>query len=150
MRTLKVVRVRDVKMPTRGTKGSAGIDFFVPNDFPGSMVAPNSGIKIPAGVKVKMDPNCALIAFNKSGIATKNNLQVGACVVDSDYQGELHFHLFNVGHEPQEIVAGMKLTQFIILEVGQDEIEELPNELDLFSGIESERGEGGFGSTGIQ
>lgn len=147
--TIKVARVGDVKLPTRGTSGSAGLDFYVPNS--GYTVEPiNPGQKafIPSGIKANVPEGYALIAFNKSGVALKKDLLVGACVVDSDYQGEIHIHVVNVGTKTQTIVPGEKLVQFLLVPVSHDEIEEV-SEAELFSS-NTERGSGGFGSTGIQ
>ena len=96
---MRLSRIRDVKLPTRGTTGSAGIDFYFPNDYPESLctVEPGERFFIPSGIKANVPEGQALIAFNKSGVALKQGLSVGACVVDSDYQGEIHLHLINVG-----------------------------------------------------
>lgn len=79
---LKIARTRNVKMPTRGTSGSAGIDFYVPNDYPESLctVMPGERFFIPSGIKAKVPEGYALIAFNKSGVALKKGLVTGACV----------------------------------------------------------------------
>ena len=147
---MKIAKIRDVKTPTRGTQGSAGIDFYVPNDYPNSLrrVAPGERFFIPSGVKANVPEGYALIAMNKSGVALKKGLMVGACVVDSDYQGEIHLHLVNTSNDDVTIEAGEKLTQFLLIPVDHCGVE-VVNESDLFS-HESDRGAGGFGSTGIQ
>ena len=147
---MKIAKIRDVKTPTRGTQGSAGIDFYVPNDYPNSLrrVAPGERFFIPSGVKANVPEGYALIAMNKSGVALKKGLMVGACVVDSDYQGEIHLHLVNTSNDDVTIEAGEKLTQFLLIPVDHCEVD-VVNESDLFS-HESDRGAGGFGSTGIQ
>tara|TARA_R110001592_G_scaffold361584_2_gene672602 strand:+ start:13839 stop:14306 length:468 start_codon:yes stop_codon:yes gene_type:complete len=143
-----IAKVRDVKTPTRGTIGSAGIDFYVPTDYPQSLcvVAPGDRLFIPSGIKANVPKGFALIAMNKSGISLKKSLMVGACVVDSDYQGEIHLHLINVGNAPAEISPGDKLTQFLLVPVDHCQIN-LVEESQLFNS-ESQRGSGGFGSTG--
>ena len=88
------------------------------------------------------------IAFNKSGIAVKKNLHVGACVVDEDYQGELHLNLTNTGNQPQIIERGDKITQFVLLPVNYaTPVEVEPKNLYT---KKSKRGDGGFGSTGTK
>lgn len=146
---LRVALIRDVKPPTRGTAGSAGIDFFVPNDYPQSLctLAPGERCFIPSGVKANVPDGYALVAFNKSGVALKKQLFVGACVVDSDYQGEIHLHLVNTSNRHVEISPGEKILQFCLLPVDHGLIS-VVNEEDLFSEITA-RGSGGFGSTGI-
>lgn len=146
MKTLKIKRVRDVKMPTRGTQTSAGIDFYVPNDKALDMcIAPSQGVLIPSGIKVDIPAGYALIAFNKSGIATKRGFQVGACVVDEDYQGEVHIHLTNISGRDQLIESGEKIVQFLLLPVEYCAIEEV----ESIHEQETIRGAGGFGSTGL-
>ena len=91
---MKLSKIRNVKTPTRGTTGSAGIDFYVPDDYPSSLctIEPGDRFFIPSGIKANVPDGFALIAMNKSGVAMKKGLMVGACVVDSDYQGEIHLH----------------------------------------------------------
>ena len=146
---MKLAKVRKVKTPTRGTTGSAGIDFFVPNDFNdgiSSTLQPSEGCFIPSGIKANVPENHALIAFNKSGIALKKQLMVGACVVDSDYQGEIHLHLINVSSSPVTIEPGQKLVQFLLVPVNHCEVEVVDSD-SLFEEATT-RGSGGFGSTG--
>lgn len=145
---MKFTKVRDVKSPVRGTEKSAGIDFFVPDDFPGThYLAKGQDIAIPSGIHAKVPEGYALIAMNKSGVATKKHLQIGACVVDEDYQGEIHIHVTNVGNELQEINPGDKLAQFLLIPVFYDTVEEVESVEVLYKGEVTERGTGGFGST---
>ena len=143
---MKIAKVRDVKTPTRGTKKSAGIDFFVPNDFNEVILMPNEAVLIPSGIKVSVPENYALIAFNKSGVATKKQLIRGAEVVDEDYQGEIHINVINTGTLPQIISPGEKIIQFILIPMFYDDVFEV--ELEHLYIEPTERGEGGFGSTG--
>jgi len=148
---VRILKIRDVKTPSRGTSGSAGLDFFVPNDWKQQSIAPGTGLNIPSGIRAIIPQGHALIAFNKSGIAVKNKLQVGACVVDEDYTGEIHLNVINIGNGVQEINPGMKLTQFLLVPVVYASITELnPEDEELFYERQSERGDGGFGSTGLK
>ena len=137
-------KIGDVRTPEYGTDGSAGLDFFVPNDttWESITIASHRGINIPSGIKMKVPQDHAMIAFNKSGIALKG-FQVGACVVDSDYRGEIHLHVFNTTTHDIIIKRGMKLVQFILIPYIKIEAQPVDN-------IESDtpRGTGGFGSTG--
>jgi len=141
---MKITKIKDVKTPQRSGR-SAGIDFFIPNDFPITTINPGEDIFLELGIKVAIPRNYCLIAFNKSGVAIKG-LTVGACVVDEDYQGPIHLHLFNVSKQPVKIMNGQKIIQFLLLPVWHEEIEEVPLS-ELYS-ESSQRGEGGFGSTG--
>jgi dUTP pyrophosphatase len=143
---LKISKIREVKTPIRGTEQSAGIDFFVPYDFEETTVSSGGAVFIPSGIKVNVPAGHALIAFNKSGVALRKTLSVGACVVDEDYQGEIHLHLYNFGNEPTTIKPGEKLVQMVLVPVSYDNVEVVSSE-SLFS-TTTERGSGGFGSTG--
>ena len=145
---LKFIKVKNVKSPTRGTAQSAGIDFFVPDEFETIVLLPGESCFIPSGIKVSLPPNHVLIAFNKSGVAVKRNLHVGACVVDEDYQGELHLNLANAGNQPQIVERGDKITQFVLLPVNYATPTEVEPK-DLYTKA-SKRGDGGFGSTGTK
>lgn len=136
--------------PTRKT-GDAGFDFYVPEDHPTVLLAPGKDILINTHIRSKLAENIALVAFNKSGIATKKKLQVGACVVDRSYQGEIHIHVFNWGSENILIGPGDKLVQFVPIGIDEDEptiYYEGQTSLEEFYPTSTERGEGGFGSTG--
>ena len=144
---MKIQLVRDVKTPTRGTDKSAGIDFYVPNDFENKCLFKGDSLLIPSGVKVQVPEGYALIAHNKSGIAVNHGLTIGASVVDEDYEGEIHIHVIKTAHEPVmvEIKKGMKLVQFVLLRINYENVE-VVNELPKRN---TQRGSGGFGSTGI-
>jgi len=147
---MKFLKVRDVKSPNRGTPQSAGIDLFVPNDFESKTLTPGQSVLIPSGLKVNIPENHVFISFNKSGVATKKNLTVGACVIDEDYQGEIHIHLTNVGTEPTTINPGDKIIQCLLMPIVYESVDMVENEESLWEGKSTQRGEGGFGSTGIK
>lgn len=147
---MKLAKIRNVKTPTRGTTGSAGIDFYVPDDYPSSLctIQPGDRYFIPSGIKANVPEGFALIAMNKSGVSMKKGLMVGACVVDSDYQGEIHLHLINVSNRPVTIEPGDKLTQFLLIPVDHCAVELV--DVDVLFDEETTRGSGGFGSTGVK
>tara|TARA_Y100000593_G_C4304836_1_gene335208 strand:+ start:1691 stop:2161 length:471 start_codon:yes stop_codon:yes gene_type:complete len=152
---LNVMKTKDVKLPERSGR-NAGFDFFVPNDIPhddiigGFYINPNDSDNIPSGIKVRLPKNHCLIAFNKSGIASKYNLVVGACVVDENYTGEIHLNVINVGTEPVLIKPGMKLVQFVLIKQEYCEVIERKTEGELYHEFDKEeRGDKGFGSTGV-
>jgi dUTP pyrophosphatase len=145
--TLRFCRIRKVKSPTRAHSLDAGIDFFVPTDFDSRGLDPNESIKIPSGIRARVPEGFALIAFNKSGVATKLGLIVGACVVDSGYQGEIHLHLVNSSNKNVWIIPDTKIVQFILVPIALSMPEEV-REHELFP-EKSLRGSGGFGSTNV-
>lgn len=155
---MKISLVRDVKPPSRGTSGSAGIDFYIPNDISGVtgncsslnqkiIIRPHGDALIPSGVKARVPKGMALVAFNKSGVAVKKGLLVGACVVDEDYQGEIHLHMTNKSGESVALEIGEKIVQFILIPYSNESVDVVPFE-DLYLEA-TERGDGGFGSTGV-
>lgn len=176
---VKFLKIRDVKSPER-TPGNAGFDAFVPEyneqfardliaknptidiRLPGEEVCgdveeelivklgPGEAVLIPSGLKTKFADNIALEAANKSGVATKKKLIVGAQVVDASYQGEIHLHLINVGKDVQEIRCGEKLVQFIprIIDNEDHRVVEGISSEEFYEGVTTKRGSDGFGSTG--
>lgn len=162
---MNILRTRDVKMPERGTSQSAGIDIFIPNqpdfnikDKDGDLtqiqgpllIKPGQSFLIPAGIKTNVPEGTALIAFNKSGVASKKGLVIGACVIDEDYQGEIHIDIKNVGSKSQTISAGDKITQLLCVPILYPEVTEVFSKEECFGEQETQRGEGGFGSTGTK
>ena len=142
---MKIQKLRNVKTPNRGTAASAGIDFYVPEDFETVSLKPGESVLIPSGIKVQVPRGYALIAFNKSGVAVKQGLSVGACCVDEDYEGEVHLHMINTSNKDQVIATGQKLVQFVLIPVAYFDVEEV----EEIQSRNTERGAGGFGSTGL-
>ena len=145
---MKFTKIKDVKTPTRANSTDAGIDFFIPNTEQPICLSPGHSCFVPSGIKVNVPEGYALLAFNKSGIAVKKSLHVGACVVDHGYQGEVHINLTNVGTENITLEPGDKIVQFVLLPLGDPTVEEVKHD-DLYTETSS-RGEGGFGSTGTK
>lgn len=110
---------------------------------------PGERILIPSGIKVKNNyPGTALIAFNKSGIATSNGLCKLAEVVDEPYIGEIHISVVNTSNLiTVGITENNKIIQFVHLPVIYSEPKEIS--LEEFSKFETDRGEGGFSSTSL-
>lgn len=146
MKTIRMSKVREVKTPTRGTPGSAGLDFYIPEGITAA-VPPGSDVCIPSGIRVDVPAGYAFVAHNKSGVALNKKLSVGACVVDEDYQGEIHLHLVNVGSELVQLEGGDKIVQFLLLPVKYPDVK-IVEDKELFHS-QTSRGAGGFGSTGV-
>lgn len=143
---LSFIKTKDVKSPVRGHPSDAGIDFFIPEDFKTTTLLPGEDILIDSGIKVIVPREYALIFKEKSGVAVKRKLTLGASVIDSDYRGVVHFHLFNNGTIPQVISAGEKIVQGIVFPISLCEPKEITE--DNYNLNCTQRGEGGFGSTG--
>lgn len=85
-----------------------------------------------------------LEAKNKSGMASKRRLVVGACVIDAGYDGEIFINLHNLGHTTQKIFPGEKVAQLVLIPI--ETCGFVVTEEEINTG--SARGAGGFGSTG--
>ena len=139
---LKVKRLsEDAKLPTRGTPGSSGLDVYSPIDFD---IQPRGDALIALDLSFDIPFGWDLSVMNKSGVSTKKHLDKGAELIDSDYTGNCHVHLFNHSDEVVHFNKGDKLAQLVMREVWMGDIEEV-EDLDKTT----ERGSGGFGSTGI-
>lgn len=174
--TLKYTKVREVKSPCRAHETDAGIDFFVPTSLTmddmkpkfetsgcwplvtfnddGTIkdftLKPGQSVLIPSGIKVKVPDGFMLQYTNKSGIASKRGLVVGANVVDIGYEGECHLNLYNVSDHNAVINAGDKIVQGILVKIGFNTPEEVKDEHELYGSTASPRGAGGFGSSGTK
>jgi len=110
---------------------------------------PHERLNIPSGIYCLMEEHGrALIANNKSGVASKLGLVFGASVVDTEYQGEIHINVINTSNKTVRIYEDMKIIQFLETPIYNSVIEEVETLEELYS-TESSRGAGGFGSTGI-
>lgn len=132
----------EIKLPRRATKGSAGYDFYAPFSF---ALKPGETIKIPTGIRAKMEENWVLKLYPRSGLGFKFRLQMNNTVgiIDSDYfysdnEGHIFVKLTNDSNEGKvvEIAAGTGIVQGIFLEYGIT-ID------DAADGVRN----GGFGST---
>jgi len=103
---------------------------------------------IPSGVHAEIPIGYMGIYFNKSGVATKKRLLIGAQVIDTYYDGECHINVHNVSDRNVLIQSGDKLTQMVLIPVVHAQSLEVPLD-ELYSGMKEEehRGAGGFGST---
>ena len=143
----KYIKVRDVKSPEKGTDAAAGIDFFIPNEQETLSLAPNESIFIKSGLKMVIPEGQSLLMVNKSGWG-KKGLVVGAQLVDSDYRGEVHLNLWNISKEYVRLDAGMKIVQGMIIPVPN--LPPMQIDEEEFSVYDNtDRGDGGFGSTGL-
>ena len=155
---LKFYKIRkDAKLPVRVHGQDAGMDlFYCPNlsrepdcywkpegEY---RIPPGESCLVPTGLKVVVPESHMLEIKNKSGIAHKQKLIVGACVVDSGYAGEIFVNLHNIGGSTRTIQPAQKIAQAVLTPVVICGVEETYD--DPFE-EKSERGLGGFGSTGL-
>ncbi len=131
---------KNAKMPERATNGDVGLDFFTPMR---TIIHPNSDALIPLGVKTRFPKGYGLFFMEKSGVATKKKCDIGAMVIDPGYRGIVHAHLFNNSNEKVIFEVGDKVVQGVVMPVWTGQ----PTPV-LMVPDDSERGKGGFGSTG--
>ena len=144
MNKISVKKLRqDAIIPTYGSAQAAGADLYACLDAPVE-IAPGSTAWITTGVAMALPEGYAGLIYARSSLGTKRGLapanKVG--VIDSDYRGEIQVVLFNHGSETQTVMPGDRIAQLVITPVftpGFVETEELS---------ETNRGIGGFGSTG--
>jgi dUTP pyrophosphatase len=170
-----ITLIRSVKVPTRANTNDAGADWYIPDghdDFREDLIKANEGrdliltdaedgqftiiippherIKIPSGLRVNIhDKDTYLAIDNKSGILNGTGLIFTADVIDADYRGECNICVVNTSNDNVWIQTGQKLVQVIQrikinTEYNQISLEEFEN-LE-----ETDRGTGGFGSSGLK
>tara|TARA_R110002049_G_scaffold44005_1_gene129073 strand:- start:1602 stop:2060 length:459 start_codon:yes stop_codon:yes gene_type:complete len=140
-----------VKTPSRSNPSDAGLDIFAHLGKIGDhkSVLPSSSILIPTGLKFGVPHGYMLQVMNRSSIAAKRGLVVGAHVVDSGYNGEVFINLHNVGSRSQDIYHGDKIAQLVMIPVVPFRaMENLDNDLYNDRISISKRGDGALGSTG--
>lgn len=144
---LKIKRLnKNATIPSKSTSGSAGYDLTACIDEP--IVIPRGAIKvIPLGIATEVSSNdVAMFIYPRSGLSTKNGITLANSVglIDADYRGEWKVSLINNGNESFEVTNGMRIAQLVVMNVLSPsivEVDELNN---------TERGTGGFGSTGME
>jgi dUTP pyrophosphatase len=141
----RLTHALDLPLPTYATEGSAGLDLLAANDEPMTLAA-GGRTAVPCGIAIALPPGFEAQVRPRSGLALHHGITVlnAPGTIDSDYRGEVKAILVNLGDAAFEISRGMKIAQLVIARyehVGLVDVSELPA---------SERGQGGFGSTGMK
>ncbi|MFN9497499.1 MAG: dUTP diphosphatase [Erythrobacteraceae bacterium] len=128
-------------LPAYATSGAAGMDIVSAEQV---TIAPGARLAVATGLAVAIPEGFELQVRPRSGLALKHGISVPNTpgTIDSDYRGELKVILVNLGHEPFAIARGDRIAQLVLAPVVQAVWDEVAD-LDA-----TERGEGGFGSTG--
>ena len=139
--------------PVRANPSDAGLDLrWTPSEESETVmtVLPGESILVPTGCKFAIPHGYMMEIKNKSGIAYKRQLLVGACVVDSGYEGEVFVNLHNIGTEAQHLEPGSKVAQAVIVPVVHARFmaSATPDIYDWYPITISNRGSGALGSTG--
>ena len=155
---IKVNKIHeDAHLPSYGSKYAACADLYAYIGFDDAtlvdkdgnrciMIQPGETVKIGTGLRMAPPEGWYVAIYARSGLATKNGLapanKTGIC--DQDYRGEYIVALHNHSNNPQMITHGDRIAQMAVVPYWQGQFEEV-TELD-----DTERGEGGFGSTGVK
>ena len=144
MSTIRVKKLNEKAiLPTYGSAEAAGADLYACLEEPVT-IQPGETAWIPTGIALEVPKGCAGLVYARSGLGVKRGLapanKVG--VIDSDYRGQIHVVLLNHGKTEQTIQHGERIAQFLITPVLTPVYEEAQELSD------TDRGAGGFGSTG--
>ena len=152
MLNIKIKRLSETAIaPTYGSQKAAGMDLYADIGYADDShpdfitIQPHEVAKIGCGFAFQPPEGYVGYIYARSGLATKRHLRLGNCVgvADEDYRGEYIVPLFNDGDEAQIIHHGDRIAQLIFMPYEQALLTEV-DELD-----ETDRGSGGFGSTGV-
>lgn len=149
MKTLDV-RVLDARLhgqlPEYATSGSAGLDLRACVDAP-LVIEPGTTHLVPTGMSIHLgDPGLAAVILPRSGLGHKHGIVLGNLVglIDSDYQGQLMVSCWNRGASAYTVQPGERIAQLVVVPVVQVELQRV----EEFTA--TERGSGGFGSSGTR
>ena len=143
---MKIKRLNEkAVIPSRGSEDAAGCDLYAVLEEPEVLIQPHETKMIDTGWAMRVPKRCFGAIFARSGLASKQGLRPANCVgvIDSDYRGPVKVALHNDSEEVRTVTDGERVAQLVIMpcfNVDFTEVEELD---------ETERGEGGFGSTGL-
>lgn len=142
---LRIKKVKDnAKIPKAATSGSAGMDLYACIDEK-ITVEPQKIVVIPTGIAIELpDPSSAAFIYARSGLGIRHGICLanGVGVIDSDYRGEICVGLCNVSDEPYTVEPFERIAQMVIAPVI------VPTVTEVTELSDTERGAGGFGSTG--
>jgi dUTP pyrophosphatase len=137
---LKIKKLHpDAKLPRYEKEGDAAFELFALED---TTIEPDERVSVPTGIAMEIPYGCVGLIWDKSGLSHKHGLKTLGGVVDAGYRGEVRVGIINLSKEPYTFEKGHKVAQMIVQKREEMVIEEVEELSD------SERGEGGFGSTG--
>ena len=141
---LQAAHACHLPLPAYQTAGAAGMDLQAALGPDTVTLLPGMRTAVPTGLHLSMPPTMEAQIRPRSGLALKQGVTVvnAPGTIDSDYRGEIKILLINLGQEPVEITDGMRIAQMVLAPILRPEIT-YRDTLD-----ETERGSGGFGSTG--
>ena len=135
---LKVMLARGAKMPTRAHENDAGFDLYSPVD---ALIYNDDSVVIDTGVHVQIPPGYVGLVKSKSGLNVWHSV-TSEGVIASGYTGSIRVKLYNHGRCAVSIARNQKISQLVIVPIATPEL------LLVDEFLQTERGDGGFGSTG--
>lgn len=151
---LEYAKVRESsKSPTRSNPSDAGMDVYYCSDNEDVVAIPPLGkVTLGTGLRFSIPHGYAMEIKNRSGMASKKGLIVGAHLIDPGYEGEVKIDLHNVSNQMQVVKPGDKIAQFVVYPIVHvrmiEREEDALYENEEHPIVISDRGDGGFGSTG--
>jgi dUTP diphosphatase len=140
---LRVARLDErAQLPTRAHDGDAGLDLYALED---GVLGPGARASVATGIAVEIPPGHAGLVLPRSGLAARHGISVvnAPGLIDSGYRGEVRVLLLNTDREqPFQIAAGARIAQLVLVQVALT----APLEVEVLG--ETDRGAGGFGSSG--
>ena len=130
---------RGSPIPAHGTMEAAGYDIAATETV---MIKPGGVVRVHTGLRLQMPPGAHALLIGRSSMGSRE-LLVFPAIIDSDYRGEIMVQVINLGHNDERLIMdGDRIAQLVFME--HEDVDMIPvDELD-----ETERGSGGFGSTG--
>ena len=136
---LIVSKLSDIAIiPKRGSLYAAGLDLYTPT---AGIVEPGQRLLVKLDIAIELPQGTFGHILPRSGLALKNGIHIGAGIIDEDYRGNVGVLLFNLGEEPYVFNVGDRIAQLVVKPYTR---------VNVFENVlsESERGSGGFGSSG--
>ena len=133
-------------LPAYATEASAGMDLRAATEVPLTL-APGDAALLPSGIAIHVaDPGLCAVVLPRSGLGHRHGIVLGngTGLIDADYQGPLLISVWNRGREPFTIEPGDRIAQLVVLPIARVALQVV----DTF--IDSARGTGGFGHTGVR
>ncbi len=144
VRVLRLPGARDLPLPQRASPGSAGFDLRAAVDSE-IVLEPGGRVRVPTGLVVEIPPGWEGQVRPRSGLAAEHGVTLtnSPGTIDSDFRGEIEVLLVNLGGERLAILRGDRIAQMVVAPVASVEI------VEITASTPTDRGRGGFGSTGL-
>ena len=132
---------KSAKVPTKATEGSAGYDIYSTVD---ALIIPGTSAKINTGIALQIPTGNVGLLTHRSSLGFRLDTISSFGIIDSDYRGEVKVKLLNLGSDGVQIKKGDRVAQLVVVPIWSQQNLIVTDELS-----ETQRGEGGFGSTGV-